>query len=336
MGSALSKDYHVYGIGNALVDMEFAIDDQRLTALNIDKGVMTLMDEARQHEIINNIDQSPERQCSGGSAANSIIAVSYFGGKCFYSCKIANDQTGKFYLDDLRSAGVDTNIHNHLEEGITGKCVVLVTPDAERTLNTFLGISEKVSRKEIDKSAIENSQYLYLEGYLSSSELGVDAVCYAKEIAKTHNTKTALTLSDPNMVKFCRPGLEKMLGDGVDLLFANRQEALMWANTEDLDTAIEKIKTQAKTFVITLGDKGALLYDGINTINVDAKPVKAIDTNGAGDMFAGGFLYGITHGYSFAEAGKLASNAAAVLITEYGARLEPQAHQEIIKSAFPG
>ncbi len=324
------QEYHVYGIGNALVDMEFAVDDDFLASVGIDKGVMTLMDEARQHQIISAIQAKPERQCSGGSAANTIIAISQFGGKCFYSCKIADDPTGHFYLKDLRNAHVDTNIHNHLEPGTSGKCLVLVTPDAERTLNTYLGISADVSRKEVDAKAIQRSQYVYLEGYLSSSSNSADAAQYAKEIAEQAKVKTALTLSDPNMVRFFREGLEQMIGSGVDLLFANKQEALMWTNSDTLDKAIEQIKTQANTFVITLGSEGAMAYDGRQLHKIEAQPIKAIDTNGAGDMFAGGFLYGITHGLNFADAGALASRAAATLITEYGARLTQAQHHDIL------
>lgn len=323
-------DYHVYGIGNALVDMEFAIDEVFLTENGIDKGVMTLMDEDQQHDILRAISTKPERQCGGGSAANTIFAISQFGGQCFYSCKVANDEAGHFYLSDLETAGVNTSAHQHATDGITGKCIVLVTPDSERTLNTFLGISGDLSRDVVDPSAIAQSQYVYLEGYLSSTQAGVDAVCLAKSIAEEKGVKTALSLSDPNMVKFFKPELEQMIGNGVDLLFSNQHEALSWANTDSLEQAVEQIKKIANTFVITLGSKGALAYDGNHFHEINATPVNAIDANGAGDMFAGGFLYGITHGMNYMSAGQLGGRAAAKLITEYGARLLPEQQLEIL------
>ena len=325
--------YHVYAIGNALVDMEFTINDDFLSGQGIDKGVMTLVDEAQQHSLYSALQDHNGKKASGGSAANTIIAVSHFGGKAYYSCKVANDETGDFYVKDLSAAGVDTNLHADREDGVSGKCIVMVTPDAERTMHTFLGISETVSEKELDEAAIQQSHFVYLEGYLVTSDSGRNAAIKARKIAEANDVKTALTFSDPNMVSFFKDGLNEMLGDGVDLLFCNEQEALSWADTDQLSSAITKIKTVAKTFAITLGSEGALVYDGETEHKINAYPTTAVDSNGAGDMFAGAFLFALSQGHDFAKAGDFASRAASQVVAQFGPRLAEEQHKTLLAEA---
>ena len=325
--------YHVYAIGNALVDMEFTIDDDFLSNQGIDKGVMTLVDEAQQHSLTQALAEHDGKKASGGSAANTIIAVSHFGGNAYYSCKVANDATGDFYVKDLAAAGVDTNLKADRESGVSGKCIVMVTPDAERTMHSFLGISETVSEKELDEQAIQQSQFVYLEGYLVTSDTGRAAAIKARQIAEASNVKTALTFSDPNMVSFFKDGLNEMLGDGVDLLFCNEQEALSWAETDQLDTAIAKIKTVAKTFAVTLGSDGAVVFDGTTEHKIAPTPITALDSNGAGDMFAGAFLYALGEGHDFPSAGAFASNAAAQVVSQFGPRLAKERHQTLLEES---
>ncbi len=330
-------DYHIYGIGAALVDTEIEVSDQDLSNYQIDKGVMTLVDEERQHQLLDHLSDHliASKRASGGSACNTIIAASYFGANNFYSCKVANDENGEFYLNDLKAAGVDYNSEAELVDGITGKCLVMITPDAERTMNTFLGESANLSVNELHQQAASQSQYVYIEGYLVSSPTGKEAAIKLRDIAEQNGVKTSLSLSDPAMVEFFGDGLRDMIGNGVDLLFCNSDEALNYTQSKTIDEAAEKLKAYAKTFAITLGAKGALLFDGQETVNIDAVPVKAIDTNGAGDMFAGAFLYAITHGYSFEQAGKLASAAAARLVTQFGPRLPAEQHA-ILKQSILG
>lgn len=325
--------YHVYAIGNALVDMEFTVDDNFLSQQGIDKGVMTLVDEDQQHKLTQALADHSGKKASGGSAANTIIAVSHFGGNSYYSCKVANDATGDFYVKDLAAAGVDTNLKADRESGVSGKCIVMVTPDAERTMHSFLGISETVSAKELDEQAIQQSQFVYLEGYLVTSETGRAAAIKARQIAETNNIKTALTFSDPNMVSFFKDGLNEMLGNGVDLLFCNEQEALSWADTDQLDIAMAKIKTIAKTFAVTLGSDGAIIFDGKTEHKIAPTPITALDSNGAGDMFAGAFLYALSEGQDFPTAGAFASNAAAQVVSQFGPRLEKEQHQELLSKS---
>ncbi len=322
--------YHIYGIGNSLVDTEIEIHDDDLQRFSIDKGVMTLVDEGRQHELMDLLSDHliASKRASGGSACNTIIAASYFGANTFYSCKVANDDNGHFYLNDLRNAGVAHNT-NAMGDGITGKCLVMITPDAERTMNSFLGISETVSATEVSAEALKQSEYVYLEGYLVTSPSGRAASIALRELAEQNNVKTALSLSDPAMVQFFRDGLLEMLGDGVDLLFCNQAEAIGFTQTDSLENAIDALKGYAKQFAITCGAEGAKVYDGERLINIAPHAVKAVDTNGAGDMFAGAFLYAITHGHSVEQAGNLASAAAAAVVSDYGPRLHPEQHGEI-------
>lgn len=324
--------YHVYGIGNALVDMEIEVTSEVLQHLKIDKGVMTLVDEARQTEILARVDGLACKKSGGGSAANTMVAIAQLGGKGFYSCKVANDESGTFYLEDLQRCGLDTNPHSDREDGITGKCLVMITPDADRTMNTFLGITGNFSEKELVSEALIDSEYLYIEGYLVSSPTAKAAAIKAREMAQNAGIKTALSLSDPNMVEFFKEGLLKMIGSGVDFIFSNESEAFKMAETSDLSEAIAHFKTLAKGFAITRGAKGSLIYDGQEIIEITAEPVKAIDTVGAGDIYAGTFLYGITHEMNYAEAGKLASQAASKIVTNFGPRLQTEEMQSILAS----
>ena len=326
----MDNKYHVYGVGNALVDMEFEVTPELLEELEIAKGVMTLVDEDRQTHLVEQLNGRLGKQSSGGSAANTMVAIGQFGGQGFYSCKVANDEAGIFYLEDLRRCGVDTNLHNgDHEAGITGKCLVLVTPDADRTMNTFLGITGNLSEKELVPEAIVASEYLYIEGYLVSSPTGKKAAIKAREIAENSGVKTTLSLSDPNMVNFFKEGLMQIIGSGLDFIFSNEAEALKMAETEDISQAISLLQKLAKGFAITRGGKGSLIFDGQQIIEIPSVPVQAIDTVGAGDMYAGAFLYGITQGMNYEKAGNLASLAASRIVTSFGPRLETEEIQAL-------
>ena len=329
----MKKKYDVFGIGNALVDLEFKVDHQFLYDHKVSKGVMTLVDEATQFRLINAINEDDLVRKSGGSAANSIIAVSQFGGKSFYSCKVANDEYGDFYLSDMNEAGVDTNLDNAAREaGVTGKCLVMITNDADRTMNTFLGITTGLSVNEIDEHAIKESKYVYLEGYLVASDSGVEAMKLGKKIAEENDVLTSITLSDPSIVQAFKPRFEDVVGASVDLLFCNEDEAMAFTGKDNLEEARQALKKEAHKFVITLGKNGAMIWDGDTFIDIEPYAVKAIDTNGAGDMYAGAFLYGITNGMTYAGAGKLASLAGSKVVSQYGPRLKWHETQAILKS----
>ncbi len=327
----MSKKYDVYGLGNALVDLEFQVNDQFLYDHKVKKGLMTLVDEDTQFRLINAINQADLVRKSGGSAANSIIAVSQFGGSSFYSCKVSSDEYGDFYLKDMNEAGVDTNLDNTpREEGITGKCLVMITSDAERTMNTFLGATTDLSVKEVDERAIKDSKYVYIEGYLTPSNAGVEAMKLAKKIAEDNNVKTSITLSDPSIVQAFKGQFEDVIGASVDMLFCNEDEAMTYTGKDNLEEARQALKKEAKQFAITLGKNGAMIFDGDTFIDIEPYTVKAVDTNGAGDMFAGAFLYGITNGMSMAAAGKLASMASSKVVSQFGPRLKTHEVQRLL------
>jgi sugar/nucleoside kinase (ribokinase family) len=305
--------------------------------MNVDKGMMTLVDEARQAELLAHLQGHlvKANHASGGSAGNSMIATSQFGGPTFMSCKVAADTDGDIYLRDLAAAGVDHCLNGGRETGTTGKCLVLITADAERSMNTFLGISETLSPAQLDAEAIAASEYVYIEGYLVTSATGLAAAVRTREMAEAAGVKTALSFSDPGMVEFFREGMASIVGSGLDLIFCNEAEALGWGETDTLEVAIEKLKRIANSFVITRGAEGAITFDG--TVRVDIPPhrVQAVDTNGAGDMFAGAFLYAITRGEDFATAGRFASLAAGRIVAHYGPRL-PAADYPALRADFFG
>jgi len=313
--------YDVYGLGNALVDMEYRIEDSFLRRHGIAKGHMTLVEEERLDALVADLEAYQAERLSGGSAANSILAVQGFGGKAFYSCKLADDDTGAFFLEDLSAAGVRTNHNARGSAGKSGRCLVLVTPDAERSMNTFLGISTELGIPEIDESALATARYFYVEGYLSSSSDSLAAAVACRELAEQSNVKTAISLSDPSMVEFFRDNLEKILGNGVDHLFCNEEEALSWAGTDRLDIAVNELKDIGRSLNITLGKQGSLTVSETHQELVPGYEVQAVDTNGAGDMYAGACLHAWSTGMDSAEAAAFGNFAAAQLVQQYGARL---------------
>jgi sugar/nucleoside kinase (ribokinase family) len=325
------KRFHVYGIGNALVDMEFEVTPQFLKENNIEKGVMTLVDEGRQTELMQRLDGLHKKRQCGGSAANSMIALCQMGGKAFYSCKVSSDETGDFYYKDLLENGAMTNLSSKRPPGVTGKCMVFVTPDADRTMNTYLGITESLSISEIDEEALKQSEYLYIEGYLVASSTGKEAAIRARELAQKYGVKVALTFSDPFMVMNFRKNFLDIIGDGIDLIFANQAEACAFSENQDVYLAAKMMKKYCKSYAVTLGPKGAHLFDGQKEVEIVAEKVEAVDTNGAGDIFAGSFLYALTQGKSFNQAGSLACHAASYLVTKFGPRLKAEETRRIKK-----
>ncbi|NJL83749.1 MAG: adenosine kinase [Chloroflexaceae bacterium] len=327
------RKYNVYGLGNALLDIEYEVTAELLSDLNIHKGVMTLVEEDRQAEIIAFLSDQTPKMSGGGSAANSMVAIANWGESGFYSCKVADDGMGTLYLEDLQRCGVETNLEtSQREAGVTGKCLVFVTPDADRTMNTFLGITANLSEGELVVEALRESEYLYIEGYLMPSPSAKTAALKALEIARAADVKTVLSLSDPNMVTYFGEDLREIMGLGLDFMFCNEDEALKLTQTTDLATAIADLRQLSRGFALTRGPRGSIVWNGQELLEIAAVPVQAIDTVGAGDMYAGAFLYGLTHGLGYGGAGKLASAAAARLVTRYGPRLDREVLQSLLFS----
>ena len=319
------KKYDVYGVGNAIVDIITEVENDFFEKNQVEKGVMTLVDEKRQQHLMNAINMEKSKLSGGGSAGNTVTAINQLGGKSFYSCLVAKDDLGKFFLDDLKKNSVATNrTYESCPEGESGRCLVMTSPDAQRTMNTFLGVSSFLAPEHLDEEAIKQSEYVYLEGYLVASPKGLEAMKEAKKIAERNKVLVALTFSDPSMVKYFPTQMQEIVGASVDLLFCNDEEAMIYTGTNTVTEAREKLKDVAKRFVITLGSNGALIFDGDTFINIEPYKVLAVDTNGAGDMFAGAFMYAITNGHSFAEAGKLASLASSKVVAQWGPRLSTE------------
>ncbi len=323
--------YDVYGIGNAIVDIVTEVEHDFFEKNGVEKGVMTLVDEKRQLELMKVIDMKRSKMSGGGSAGNTLVGLNQFGGKSFFSFQVAHDELGKFFLDDLKRNGVDTNLrYEQCPPGHSGRCLVMTSPDAQRTMNTFLGVSSFLSPEHLDEEVIKQSSYVYLEGYLVASPKGLEAMKETKKLAEKNKVEVALTFSDASMVKYFSKQMEEIVGASVDLLFCNEEEAMIFTGADSLQEAREKLKQVAKRFVITLGANGALIFDGDTFIQIEPYKVRAIDTNGAGDMFAGAFMYGITHQHSYAEAGKLASLASSHVVTQWGPRLTPDQAKRVM------
>ena len=325
----MTRTYDVYGVGNALVDIQYQVSPEFLAEYQIEKGVMTLVDEARQRTLTAAVGREPIAATSGGSAANTLIGVACYGGRAYYACLTGRDAWGDFYQHDLEAAGVATHSANR-GAGKTGQCLVFITPDADRTLNTFLGINSTLGPAQLQEEVIADSQYLYIEGYLLGSDAGFAAAGRAQQIAQRHGTAVALTLSDPFAVRAFRARFDALLQRGVDLLFCNVEEALASTGLGDRAAAGTALASQVGTTYITCGADGALVYADGGSYQVPGIPVQAIDTNGAGDLFAGGVLYGLSHGYSPLDAARLGCYAAAQVVTRFGPRLEQSLADHIV------
>jgi sugar/nucleoside kinase (ribokinase family) len=267
--------YDLYAIGNALVDSEFEVSDALLQSMGVDKRHMTLIDTPRRAELLSHVKAITPRQTGGGSAGNTVVALAQLGGKAFYSCKVAHDDLGDFYVKDLQARGVDTNLtHTRASNGQTGSCMVLVTPDAERSMCTFLGVSAELDDAALHPHDIAKSKIYYMEGYLAASPTGLNAALKGRQIAKDANVALALTLSDVSMIQFCKAGLDAMLGDGVDYLFCNQEEAQVWCGTQDLEEVRSQLKKLAKMVCMTRGPEGSEVMTAEQTWHVPAEKVQ--------------------------------------------------------------
>ncbi|MEM9603150.1 MAG: adenosine kinase [Pseudomonadota bacterium] len=325
------SDYDLYAIGNALVDFECRVSEDELSTLGVDKGLMTLIDADRRQALIDGLGTRDTHRACGGSAANTVIALAQLGGRGFYSCRVANDETGDFYLTDLTANGVDSNLVGSARpDGDTGTCIVLVTPDTERSMSTFLGATADIDRGAIDADALTRSRFLYVEGYLVASPTGRAAAIEAHRIARDAGVPTALTLSDVNMVAGFRDGLLAMAAPRIELLFGNRDEALLMTETDTIAAAGEALRRDlADTVVITDGANGCTVFTAEGRVPVDATRVTAVDSNGAGDMFAGAYLFALSQGAPHRDAAALACRAASRVVAHFGPRLPAEVTRAI-------
>ena len=320
--------YDVYGVGNALVDIQSRVTDEFLEELGFAKGIMTLVEEDVQENVLTQLAGSSVNRCAGGSAANTIIGLADFGGKTAYAGKAGDDAIGDFFLEDMRKIGVRIEVPQ--ARGRTGTCVVLITEDAQRTMLTNLGVSATLGPEDIDEAEIARAKYVYVEGYLFTGEQTKAAAIKAIDLAKENGVKVAFTVSDPFLIDLFRDEFIALIEGPVDLLFCNELEAKALTEKDDPIDCAPEIHNHAENVALTLGEAGSLLMHEGEAIPIEGVPVDAIDTTGAGDMFAGGLLFGITNGFSWHDAGHLASHAAARIVSQLGARMEkPFTPQEI-------
>ncbi|MCO8125378.1 adenosine kinase [Stieleria sp. TO1_6] len=312
--------YDVYGVGNALVDIQARVDDSVLEHLSLDKGVMTLVDDEQQSRVLSHLEGRSLNRCAGGSAANTIVAIAELGGSAGYIGKVGNDAIGEFFLKDMRDLGVSIQVDP--SDLPTGTCAVLITEDAQRTMLTNLAASTTLDPADIDEDKIAASQYVYIEGYLLTGESTKAAAYRAIELAQKHNVKIAFTASDPFLVNMIRDEIWDLITGPVDLFFCNEEEAKSLTGESDPLVCAVKIHEHCENVALTLGDKGSIVMHGGESFPIEGVQVDAIDSTGAGDMYAGALLYGITNGMDWRTAGHLASHAAGRVVAQLGARLE--------------
>ncbi len=311
--------YNVYGVGNAIMDMQVRCEDAFLDRNNIEKGIMTLVDDARQQQVLDALADHQVHYCSGGSAANTIVGIADMGGCAAYACKTGSDNFGDQYLAEMRKLGITIEVPQ--SAGQTGTCVVLITPDAQRTMLTSLGISSSLYAEDIRESEIAQADYVYIEGYLFAGDSTRAAALRAIELARANHVKVALTISDPFLIDICREEFQRLIEGSVDLLFCNEEEARALTGKQDPIDCAHVIHQHCANVALTLGKRGSIIMHDGEVLPIEGVEVDAIDTTGAGDMYAAGVLYGITNGLSWQQAGHLGSHAAARVVSQLGARL---------------
>jgi sugar/nucleoside kinase (ribokinase family) len=309
----------VVGIGNALVDVLSQESEAFLTAQGLTKGAMQLVDEATAHALY--AAMGPAVEVSGGSAANTIVGVASFGGRAHYVGKVRDDQLGEVFSHDLRSIGVGYSTPAATSGPATGRCLIVVTPDAQRTLTTYLGASTLLGAADVDKDVIERAGILYLEGYLFDPPEAQRAFHAAAALAHGAGRKVALTLSDPFCVGRHRAAFRELVERHVDILFANEAEIRALYEASDFDAALQQVRRHTGVAALTRSERGSVVVAGDEVHVIDAHPVGAVvDTTGAGDLYAAGFLFGLSRGRDLATCGRLGSLAAAEVISHVGAR----------------
>jgi len=330
----LSKRYDVTAVGNAIVDIIHPVSDAYLLQHRIAKGVMTLIDEFRAEQLIG--DLTGGRQISGGSAANTMAGIASFGGKGHFIGKVKDDRLGQGFAEDLRRNGIDFETKMAGHGPATASSIILVTPDGQRSMNTYLGACRELIEADISTEPVADSKILYIEGYLWDSEQSKAALRKAIAAAKAAGAKVAFTLSDPFCVGRFRNEFLELMRDDVDILFANEEELKSLYEAESFDDALQAAREWNGLAALTRSEKGCVVVSETGEVHVldAAKVERVIDTTGAGDQFAAGFLFGYSRGKPLRDCGRLGAIAAAEVISHYGARPETSLHALAAKSGL--
>lgn len=325
------KKYQVVGIGNAMVDVLARAEDAFLAEAGVEKGIMQLIDMDRAVDLYSRV--GPAKEISGGSAANTIAGIAHLGGRTAYVGKVKDDQLGAIFAHDLRAqgAGYDTKMAPKSEEAETGRCIVLVTPDGERSMNTYLGVTEFLSADDIDEAQMAEAEWIYLEGYRFDGPDSHAAFAKAVAACKGAGGRVSLTLSDPFCIERHRDAFRDMIRDHVDLLFCNRAEMRSMYQTEDFDAALAQAASEVTIVACTDSENGVHVLAEGQRWHVPAVPTQIVDATGAGDLFAGAFLWGLTNGHDLQTCAMMGNVAASEVISHIGARPEAD-----LKALFKG
>jgi sugar/nucleoside kinase (ribokinase family) len=312
-------DFEVLGIGNALVDVISTVDDAFIEAHDFPHGATTMVDVDRVEAVY--ADLPPAQEISGGSCANTIAGLASFGSSVAFVGRVRDDQLGKVYTHDLRSLGVHFDVSPATAGPATGRCLVMVTPDAQRTQCTYLGASTFIGPEDVDPALVARAQITYLEGYLWDQPAAKEAIRHAAASARDGRRLVSLTLSDPFCVDRHRSEFRTLVEREIDVLFANEAEISSLYEVSDFDDALQRVRRHCQVAALTRGERGSVVIAGDEVHVVDAYPVdRLVDTTGAGDQYAAGFLHGLTRGHDLATCGRLGAAAAAEVISHFGAR----------------
>ncbi|WP_420862381.1 adenosine kinase [Algirhabdus cladophorae] len=330
----MTKKYQVIGIGNAMVDVLAQEDDSFLTTAGVEKGIMQLIDMDRAVDLYSRV--GPAQEISGGSAANTIAGIAKLGGRTAYVGKVKDDQLGAIFAHDLQAQGADYTTAMAPKDAVdeTGRCIVIVTPDGERSMNTYLGVTEFLKPDDILPDDMAQADWIYLEGYRFDGPDSHAAFAKAIEACKSAGGKVSLTLSDPFCVERHRDAFRTMIQDHVDLLFCNRAEMLSMYQTDDFDAALAQCASEVDIVACTDAENGAHILQGTARHHVPATPVKIVDATGAGDMFAGAFLWGLCEGYDLPICGAMGNIAAGEIISHIGARAQADVKDMFAQAAL--
>ena len=313
------KQFDLLGIGNSVVDVLYEVDETFIKNNKLEKDVMTIIDEEKAEKFSSQLKQGIE--VAGGSVANSTVGFASLSGKPAFIGKIKDDNLGKSFSASLSNAGVFYKTKPTTDGPGTARSFIFVTPDAQRTMNTYIGACSLLSPKDMDEKIIKNSKITFLEGYVWEEDLAKESLVKAAEISRKAGNKVALTLSDPFCVKKHKLEFKELIKKNIDILFANEFEVKELCQTEDLEESAKEISNMIEIVAITRSEKGAKIYNAKEAVEIKAKVFNKVkDTTGAGDLFAAGFLYGLTKKFSILKSGNIASITAGEIISHFGAR----------------
>jgi sugar/nucleoside kinase (ribokinase family) len=324
--------YDISALGNALVDTQYKVSHEFLSSVGLEADSMTLASAEEQAPIIEKLISMGAESVSdcGGSATNSLVAAANYGSKCHHVCRVADDEDGRNYLESLRSAGVDhIGVSSENSDMPTGKCLILVTPDAKRTMSSMLGVSAFLGSSDIDYDVVENSKIFYIEGYMVTSDDNFNAVISVLEHLKGKDTIKALSLSDAGIVHGFKDKFKQIESYGIDMIFCNDDEAIAFSDANDITEAVGFFKSKTYMTAITKGAEGSVVVKDGAEIHADAEKITPVDTNGAGDMFAGSFMHAYLQNYDVKACAEFSNFASSKIVETFGPRLNADGYAEV-------